>query len=251
MSTLVAPLTLAAVYLAVSFLLLLTDRTQRKGTILLGLGLIATYLLGTGPVANALLRPLEAPWTGVRVADLPTPIETIVVLAEGASFDPRLAPGAQLTAGSVQRLVEGVRLHREIPGSRLLLSGGVQGGVPAGVDAPSPYLALAWALGVEEGAVELITGARNTEAEARRMAERLSPGVPILLVTSASHMERALWIFQQAGLDPIPAPSEVLARGSNPRSPLQWVPSANHYRMVERAVKERLGLLWVRLTWRP
>ena len=48
----------------------------------------------------------------------------IVVLGGGHVSDPRLPANSQISAAALGRVVEGVRLHKAIPGSKLLLSGG-------------------------------------------------------------------------------------------------------------------------------
>ena len=66
---------------------------------------------------------------------------------------------------------------------------------------------------------------------------------PVLLVTSALHMPRALATFRAAGVDAIPAATdfEVMPR---PRVLLDWLPDAEALAASTRALKEYLGL-WV------
>jgi uncharacterized SAM-binding protein YcdF (DUF218 family) len=100
-------------------------------------------------------------------------------------------------------------------------------------------------LGVPATAVVLEERSRNTRENALYTAEVLqAQGIgPVLLVTSALHMPRALATFQAAGVDAIPAATdfEVIQR---PRVLLDWLPDAEALAASTRALKEYLGL-WV------
>ena len=68
---------------------------------------------------------------------------------------------------------------------------------------------------------------------------------PFLLVTSASHMPRAMMLNRKAGLNPIPAPTARRAAGTTLKSdPAFWLPSAGALEMSERAIHEYLGIAW-------
>jgi uncharacterized SAM-binding protein YcdF (DUF218 family) len=236
------------------------------------------WLLGTRPVADALIHPLERPYA---VADLealppvgPAP-EWIVVLAGSAYWQPHLPPGAWLHDTTLYRVVEGVRLHGLLPGSRLLLFTGMAPDPPDG-SGHSAYGRVAEMLGAAPEAMVQLPGALNTVGEARQAAEFIPPGEPFYLVTCASHLTRALYLFRRQGLDPIPAPAQAFiwsgpegedrppvhgptigvhanrgganrgraSRGSILRS---FFPSAESYRKVERAAHEAVGLVWARV----
>ena len=66
-----------------------------------------------------------------------------------------------------------------------------------------------------------------------------------ILVTSASHLPRAMALFRKQGMEPIPAPTDYLARereGGLP--PGVFYPCAGSLEKAERAIHEYLGLLW-------
>jgi uncharacterized SAM-binding protein YcdF (DUF218 family) len=52
------------------------------------------------------------------------PIKFVVVLAGGHKSDPAIPVTSQLSGESMIRLVEGIRILRESPGAKLILSGG-------------------------------------------------------------------------------------------------------------------------------
>ncbi|TQE98571.1 MAG: hypothetical protein FKY71_13105 [Spiribacter salinus] len=110
---------------------------------------------------------------------------------------------ARVEEEAMVRLAEGVRLHRALPGTTLVTSGG--GSQPT-MARTMADLSRAW--GVEDVAVH--DDPANTHAEAQAAA-RAFGDERFLLVTSASHMPRAMALFRGAGLDPIAAPTQHMA----------------------------------------
>jgi len=55
-----------------------------------------------------------------------------------------------------------------------------------------------------------------------------------LLVTSASHMRRAVRHFERVGLEPIPAPTGFKTGSARVRTLGYWVPSAGNPRKTQR-----------------
>jgi uncharacterized SAM-binding protein YcdF (DUF218 family) len=137
-------------------------------------------------------------------------------------------------------LVEGIRIHKLVPGSKLLLSGGA-------VFDPMPeantMAKVAHILGVRNDNMLLETQSRNTEEQAILIRELLG-NVPIVLVTSAAHMPRAMLFFEKSGLHPIPAPVDFSDWVYPLKEPQKYFPRAEELKKVESAIHEYLGLLW-------
>src|SRR6185295_8006366 len=74
-------------------------------------------------VADALLLPVERVFPIYARGNTP-PVKYVVVLGGGHNWDPSLPVSSQLSDQSVKRLIEGIRIFRENPGSKLVLSGG-------------------------------------------------------------------------------------------------------------------------------
>ncbi|KAB2918413.1 MAG: YdcF family protein, partial [Dechloromonas sp.] len=70
----------------------------------------------------------------------------------------------------------------------------------------------------------------------------------IVLVTQAFHMPRARRLFEAAGFEVIPAPTELASRQEQPRSVLDWLPRTRAMQDSYYALHEWLGLLWTELT---
>ena len=236
------PFSLALVLLGLA--LLWFTRRQRAGKWLATLGALLLLLLGYGFVSNGLLERLErqhAPVTDVSAAA--GRVRWVVVLGGGSSADERLPAAMRLSEASLARLVEGVRLQRQLPGGRLLVSGGAVFGSDADAET---MRALAVELGVDPAALDLDAASPDTETQAEVVRSRLGTE-EFYLVTSASHMPRALALFRKAGTNPLPAPTHFLAQANRGFSPGDFFPSAGGLRRAEAATYEDLGLAWAKV----
>jgi len=242
---------LGALLFGAALALLFWKRSERAARWALLILFASFWLLGTWPVADALIRPLERPWSVAQPETIPDGADPwIVVLAGGAIWDQGLPPGAWLQGETLYRVAEGVRLQRAVSGSRLLLFDGASSDRS---DArPEVYRVVAEMMGADPARIVYETGNSNTAAEARAAASHLEPGVPFFLVTSAAHLTRADFLFRHEGLNPIPAPAQAYTwqrpEGETRRISLRtFLPSVLSYQKVERASHEYLGLLWARL----
>jgi uncharacterized SAM-binding protein YcdF (DUF218 family) len=224
--------------------LLWFTRRQRAGKWLATAGALLLLLLGYGFVSGRALWSLErrhAPVTDVSAAA--GRVRWVVVIGAGSSADEGLPAVMRLSEGSLARLVEGVRLHRQLPGSRLLLSGGAV----FGSDADSETMrALAVELGVDPASLDLDPVSPDTETQAEVVRTRLG-AEEFYLVTSASHMPRALALFRKAGTNPIPAPTHFLTQSDSSLAPSDFFPTSGGLRRAEAATYEYLGLAWAKV----
>jgi uncharacterized SAM-binding protein YcdF (DUF218 family) len=159
------------------------------------------------------------------------------------TFDPNIPEASQLSAATLIRLVEAIRLHKNLPGTKLILSGGaVLGSVPgAGVMA-----AVAQALGVTPQAVVLESKSKDTAEQARILREMVGQG-PFYLVTSAAHLPRAVALFRNQGLEPLPCPVGQMVKDLKGVNFISFFPAADNLSQCEVAFHEYLGMLWEKL----
>jgi uncharacterized SAM-binding protein YcdF (DUF218 family) len=81
----------------------------------------------------------------------------------------------------------------------------------------------------------------DTASEARAVATLLG-ATPFILVTSAYHMPRAVWLMQRAGAHPIPAPVGQRVRGMDGLIGA-LIPGSVGLSETEHALHEYLGLV--------
>ena len=167
-------------------------------------------------------------------------VSNIVVLSAGFSPGPGM-PWDKLNAPSIKRTLEGVRLWKRMPGSRLILMGGDF--YSANENCAISMGQLALRMGVPQESMKLETDSWDTADQAASMVEELKQH-PFALVTSASHMPRALWLFERQGLSPIPAPADFHT--------LDWrfshtsvLPTVNGLVQSQRAIYEYLAMAYL------
>lgn len=242
-SALLAPLSLVLISIVVG-LILLSLRWRRAGYTGLVTGLVLFLIFSSEPIARWMLMPLENRYSPISDTEILEDIRWIVVLGSNASGVSDHPATTRLSGVAGLRLLEGVRLHRALPNSHLILSGGTVFG-----DAPSATVMSRAAadLGADPERVRIHPNPRNTSEEARMIFEAVG-NEPYLLVTSASHMPRAMALALKAGTSPIPAPTAMrTTTTTSHRDPQFYLPSANAVAMSERAFHEYMGLLWGRL----
>ncbi|WP_111656363.1 ElyC/SanA/YdcF family protein [Isoalcanivorax indicus] len=222
-------------------LVLLTTRRKAAGWALaFGAGL-ALCVASWAPVADRWLGPLEAQYPVLEA--LPEEVQAVVVLGGGWQPGRDWGVVGRLNDSSRARLMEGIRVWRlgDFP---LIVTGtsprSDQGPIAVG------YAEAAVALGVPPQALITLTFPTDTGQEARAVAAQLGEGARVVLVTSASHMPRAMAHFRAAGLVPEAAPTQFLAGRDSRHTLGYWLPASRHLEKSERAWYELLGRLALR-----
>jgi uncharacterized SAM-binding protein YcdF (DUF218 family) len=239
-----SPLSLIVFVLGLALVLLWFSRRQRLGKLLATAGFLLFVLVAYGWLGGPALRALERDYT--PLASPPADIKWIVVLGGGASADPDLPLAWRSYESTLARTVEGVRLHRKLPGAKVVLSGGAVFGGAADAQVMS---ALAIELGVAREAIVVDAVSPDTESQARVMRELLK-GERCVLVTSAAHMRRSLALFRKTGVDAVPAPTDYLSQASPGTQPSDFFPHPRQIKAADVAVHEYLGFAWGWITGR-
>ena len=223
----------------------LARRWPRLGRVAMGGVLVLSFALCTVVGANLIVRPLEAmtaPLDKTRAAGA----QAIVVLSAGTIRHAPEYGGADVPDYvALARLRYAAKLQHET-GLPILVSGGI-----VSLDGSGPTLAAGLARALREDFVTpvewLEERSTNTAENATESAKilRAQGGKPILLVTDAMHMPRAVRQFQLAGFEVIAAPTMFMTA----RSPglFDFLPSAEGLRRAHHAVYEWIGLLWYRI----
>ncbi len=245
LGALIMPLPVVLLLLTAGVILLWFTSRERWGKVLVTAGALLLLVASLPSVGERLIAPLETRYPHIlEPADtLPAQIQWIVVLGGGLSADPTVQPHVRVSDEALFRVMEGVRLQRGLPHARILFTG--YGGASP-VSSAEANADVAREFGVPEDRIEVDPRPRDTEEEAQAALERIQPGEPFYLVTSAAHLPRSVEHFRTWGLEPIPAPAHRYALDA-PRSFRGHFPQADGLRMTERAVHERVGMLWRRI----
>jgi uncharacterized SAM-binding protein YcdF (DUF218 family) len=171
----------------------------------------------------------------------------IIVLGTGFNPDPELPPNSQVSSTFHSRLLEGIRILRQHPNSRLLVS------IAGDADAETKHSffdQMIELLQLDPSRVSIMTEAASTADEADEAA-RQRKNEQIVVVSSAGHMMRAMEIFEDKGLEPVAAPSEFwFPRAGSPGDKIwpRWIPSTNGINSNHQWLYETAASLWHRVS---
>ena len=241
------PLPLCLGILILGLFCLWATRRQRLGKGLVTLGTVLLLLLSLPFIAGQAAAPLESRYPALlhpeaisRAGEGSTSPQWIVVLGGGHVSDPRLPVTSQISQPALGRVVEGVRLYKAMPGSKLLLSGG---GAYDPVPEADVMARIAVLLGVKPEDIKLERDSLDTEDEVAMIAKMVGAR-EIILVTSAAHMPRSVALFKKYGLQPIPAPADYLIKEVQGSDATRFFPKGGPLVQMESAWHEYLGLAW-------
>ncbi len=244
-----SPLAICIELMLMGLFLLVFSRKQKTGKIFMMLGLIILVLCSYEGISGRILHTLESQYSPLDVAQVISKkdggaaaqsVKWLVVLAGGVTGDPSLPIQLQISHHSRVRLLEAIRLHRLIPGSKIILTGGIGFNGPAEATTLSR---VAEELGVPKSDMVLEVESRDTK-DHPLYVRHLVKDAPFILVTSAFHMPRAMKLFLKQGLSPIPAPAGPWKPAEDFWSPGNLFPSSNGLRLAELAYHEYMGLTW-------
>ena len=230
-------------------ILLVFSRKQKTGKIFVVLGVSLLLLSGYEAISGRILQTLESQYSQLDLPQVQLPkdetlavqsVKWVVVLAGGVAGDSTLPIQLQISHHSRVRLLEGIRLHRLLPESKIILTGGIGFNGPAEATTLSR---VAEELGVARSDMVLEVESRDTK-DHPLYVRHLVKDEPFILVTSAYHMPRAMKLFMKQGLAPIPAPAGPWKPATDWWSPRNFFPSSSGLRLAELAYHEYMGLTW-------
>ena len=224
-------------------LLLLWRWLPRWLRVLATLPLAACVLASLPVVANQLVRWQESRVPARNFCTPPLP-STIVVLSGGIAYEPANASDyAALGESSLRRLFAGVERFDAQANGRLVISGG-EG--QYGIAESALMGALAQRLGVPADAISLESASHSTWQNAQ-FVRALDIPQRIELVTSALHLPRAVYAFEQAGFEVCAAPAD--SRYAGPNSFGYYLPSTSALDKSDAAIHEMIGEAAYRMGW--
>lgn len=239
------PLPFCLLLMAIGLALLWFSRRQKAGRVIATSAFAVLVVLSYGWISNPLLQSLERVYPPPGEAEMAR-AKWVVVLGGGTFSDPSLPVTSRATGATLARLVEGIRLHRQMPGSRLVLSGAAVFG--SGSDAQS-MRDIALALGVPPERIVLDDESPDTESQAVNVA-RIVKGEPSVIVTSAAHLRRSIGLFSNAGVQAVPAPAHYIAQENRGFSPSDLYPGVTGLVTAQIVEYEYLGIAWAMLRGR-
>lgn len=243
------PGNLLVILLGVGAVLLWT-RWRRIGRCLVTAVAVGLAGITALPIGEWLLSPLED--RIARPTTLPEHVDGIIIL--GGAVDARLteARGELHVRDSGERIIAGLQLARRYPDARILFTGGIPGLLTSRSAQQARWLSpLLHDVGIAPDRVMYEDLSANTYENALFSKRLVVPeeGATWLLVTSASHMPRAVSCFRSVGWAVIPYPVDYQTRPERDWTP-QDINLLEGLALITTAIREWTGLVMYRLSER-
>ena len=234
----------------------LLARRKWWGRMLMILSLAALWLFSIAPVRDALTRPLEFASPALQASQISNLSQmqtgsTAIVLLGGGMDEQAPDYGGEngLKDSALSRTTYAAWLARQTG-----LPVYATGGKPLSeTDESEGAVMRRWLIrfGVAEQQVYAEQASENTWQNASYMKAILqAKGVSrVVLVTSARHMPRAIWCFEQQSLQVIAAPTYYMTL-RKPYDARSFLPDADVLADSSWALHEHLGIAWYRLRYR-
>ena len=210
-------------------------------------GLAILIFFGYGFWSSSVMQEREAAFPPLapdgKLPESARSVDHIAILGSGHVSDSNLPATAQIGGSSLFRIVEGIRIAGLLPGARVVITGGI------GYD-PVPNAIVvaktAEILGLKKERLIIKDWPRDTLQEAEAI-QGVVKSQPFILVTSASHMKRAMEIFKKQGMQPIAAPTDFMFKNQSNKEAASFLPRTGNLEIARRLIYEYLGTLWIKI----
>lgn len=213
---------------------------RRKAVILIISDIVLIYLLSIEPMKNLILQPLEN--FAKPITDSSAKGADLIVILGGGTIEPSPEEGTSgsLPGDAFKRALYGLYLAEKynLP---VIYSGGKvfdtarQSESEIGLKILAKYASPKIKLFGEDKS-------RTTYENALYTKEKFNPK-KIILVTSAYHMKRSLYVFKKAGIDCIPAPTDYKIDGAK-YNITSFIPKSGDMAAINQGLKEYAGILF-------
>jgi uncharacterized SAM-binding protein YcdF (DUF218 family) len=204
------------------------------------------YLLGSPLIATQLIGPLEEQYPAFDGATRQH-FDAIVVLGGGIYETGTLRPRTVLSEFTLVRTLCGVDLFAQGIADHMIMSAGDATIFGYGPEESVEMKRFAVRLGLSPDAI-LTEHRSRTTYESAVETKRLVGDKTLLLVTSASHMPRAMAHFRMQGLNVTAAPCGYTLKDRSDHfwrgQPFDLIPRADVLLISTNAISERVGM-WV------
>jgi uncharacterized SAM-binding protein YcdF (DUF218 family) len=239
LSQLVMPIPFSIMLLVLAAVLWRTNRIKllQFGRVTLVIAIVVLVLTSQSQVSYFLANSLESQH---NVNHQPIADSCFVmVLGSGNSEQQGHTAVQQLSSTALARLTEGVRQFRLGNQCTLIVSGWSGGELKS---AHATIMAqAAEELGIPKARIVAFTEPKDTIEEAHALQQLIGQQA-FRLVTSATHMPRAMMIFTSLGMQPQPAPSDFIAQQG-----FWWRLDADQLLASQKSIHEYVGILWLNI----
>lgn len=227
------------------------ERLRQTSRLWIAAWCVLYLLLSLPVVARQLVRTLSSFPPLVSADAVPPDVPVVLLAGGGAIYTFGAESVALMNSVTTLRVIEAARVQRLL-GASLVIAAGTYAGDrgPNGLMPRAMYTGLVGA-GVPPERILLEAHSTTTYESAREVHSLLAErgGAAVVLVTSATHMTRAVQAFRKAGLMVYPAPTPALPAGTS-SSWRRWVPSWSALTTSAAVLHEYVGLAYYALLGR-
>ena len=200
--------------------------------------LLASALLffsSFAPLSDTLMTPLEDNYPAFTKSE--KPIDYIIILGGAHRSAKGLPATSQLKSSSLARLVEAVRIYHLHPEAQIITSGYASDDESSNAEKVKQAAII---LGIPKHKILTENFPQDTEEEAQLIAPRVL-NRNVVLVTSASHLPRAMAYFKKYGVNAIPAPASPSVKDNGQKAWSYYLPHVTKLQQTTGAWYEALG----------
>lgn len=212
-----------------------------KAKLFLSFSLLLLLLLSYPPFGNFLIQQLESQYSKYDYKD--DDVDYIHVLGNGHYENNKWPLSSQISNTSLKRTIEGITIYKKLNNTniKLIFTGysGFNNAIPnAEINASIARIADIGNQNI------IINGEPKDTKEEVDFTKSIIGGNPFILVTSASHMPRAMKLFKDVRLNPIAAPTDFHGQDLQ----LLTAPNISSFEKSRIAIHEYLGIVWSYIT---
>lgn len=240
------------VILAIGFcglILLYFKKHYKLSIILITISFTILLLLSFSDISKYIILPLERKYPLFDPDKISTTekaeIKWVIVLSGGLISDPELPITSQLNGSSLDRVVEGIRIQKKIPHSKLIMMGGKYFNPIALAEAMGE---LAKQMGVPDSCIIIESKSMETIEQAE-LAKQFVGNDKFVLVSSAFHIPRSVALMKKIGLQPIPAPAHHFIKHPQSKEMIPFpLPNAYSLYHTQVAIYEYFSIagMWIK-----
>jgi len=213
---------------------------KKIGKILIIAAIIFYYFFSISPVADLVISPLENQYKNKeqRLSD----VENIVLLIGGVKKGD-LPISSKLGESSLFRTVKAVEIYFQAEHKPTII---ISGSDPISSSSrPAEEIAkFIQSFNVSKENILLEEKSKNSYQSAKEI-KKIIGDESFILITSAYHLPRSVYIFRKMGLDPIPVPADFKAEENY--NILDLFPDPRNLKKCDLAFHEYFGLLYYHL----
>jgi uncharacterized SAM-binding protein YcdF (DUF218 family) len=203
-------------------LIFLYKNNIKKAKYFLTFSFVWIAIISYAPFSNMVIKPLETTYNTLETP----PKDTKYILLLGGDFE--------------NRAWELLRLHHLLPNAKIITSGyKSKYNIPEATRSAN----ILKSIGIDPSLIVIHNKPKDTYEEGLEMKKLLNDQ-KFILITSAYHISRAIKLFENMGLHPIAAPTDIK---SNKNDKIYNIPQGTYLVRTELALHEYIGQLWSKL----